>query len=134
MLKLKREYTVFKEANKADIKELEQIFFEDEHAYLRGKRLPEKTKDRINKLWFDSPLSKITSGWGKNILSYELEDLKQDGICKHNSNKEYWLKSYMLDWLNELPDIATDDFLFQNIDRRESYQILISKAYEKQNS
>ncbi len=131
MLKLKENYRTFREQHRQEITELEQEFYKDDHAYLRGTRLPERLKETARKLWSDSPLSKITEGWGRNILSLELEDLKQDNVCKHNTNKEYWLMSYMLDWLNSLPEEATAEYLMANIYRRDAWRKLIQDAYEE---
>lgn len=131
-LELKQEYRDFNKANRIAIKECEDIFFTDNHKYLHTHKLPEKWKSKINHLWFASPLSKIQDYFHTDgLMDAERDNLRQDGICGKNLNKEYWVQSYMLGWLDNLPEIATAEYLFENIDRRKAWILTIKNAYEK---
>ena len=130
MLKLRDDFKSFYNANKEEIKECEAIFFAEEHKYLHTHKLPDKWKVKINILWHKSPLSKIQDGFHTYaLMDAELADLQQDGICKKNLNKEYWVQSYMLDWLDTMPEVLTAEYLFTMIDRRRAWVILIKNAY-----
>jgi len=131
MLELKSEYKNFIEQNKAEIAKLESVFFENGHALLRGKKLPLKTKQAINKFWDASPISKIQNGFVTHaLLDAELKDLKTDSFCKKNTNKVYWLKSYILGWLSNLPNTASDEYLIHALSTREANRIMLQNAYE----
>jgi len=130
MYKLKSEFKDFYTSNKVLIKEYEQIFFNNEHAYLRG-RMPVSWKIKIDKMWYQCPLSKIQDGFHNNgLMDAELENLKHDSFCKRNTNKEYWLKSYMMAWMN-LPDTLTDEYLFNHLDSRRAFILMLKNAYNK---
>lgn len=130
--KLKNEYIVT-EAFKKEIRILENIFFEDEHKFLSGTRLPKKIKDNIDKLWWSLPCSKIQHGFKTYaMVEHELEDLKKDPICGKNSNKIPWIKIYMMSWLCYLPLIASIDFLYAQLTcARTSHNLLITNAYQR---
>ena len=131
MLTLKSEYKNFIEQNKTEIAKLESVFFENDHELLRGKKLPLKTKQTIDQYWFNSPISKIQNGFVTHaLLDAELKDLKTDGFCKKNTNKVYWVKSYMLGWLSSLPVTASDEYLFHGLSTREANRIMLQNAYE----
>ena len=131
-LKLKQEYKDFYKANRITIKECEGIFFTEDNKYLHTHKLPESWKLKINHLWFTSPLSKIQDGFHNNgIMNAETEDLKRDNICGKNLNKEYWIQSYMLAWLECLPETATADYLFNHIESRKAFILMLKNAYEK---
>jgi len=130
MYNLKAEYKEFYSINKDAILECEEVFFANDHAYLR-KQLPQSWKRKIDNLWYKSPISKIQNGFINNGLMHaELEDLKRDSFCEHNTNKEYWLKSYMLTWM-QLPDTLTDDYLFNHLDNRKAFILILKNAYER---
>ena len=131
MLKLKQEYKAFAEENKQEIIDCDDMFTNDNSYYLEN-RLPVQWKKRVDKLWYASPLAHIQDGWhNEAMMHYELDDLRQDNICKGNLNKEYWLKAYMLRWLLDMPEIATAEYLMANIDRRKSWITLIKNAYSE---
>jgi hypothetical protein len=131
MYKLKQEFKTFAIANKATIKECGDIFFANDHKYLRG-RMPDSWKRKINKLWHSSPLSKIQDGFHNNgMMDAEIEDLRHDSFCKHNTNKEYWLQSYMLGWMDGLPDKLTDEYLFNHMTSRKAFILMLKNAYNK---
>ena len=128
--KIKRDFKQFAIKNTDKIRQCENIFFDNDHEYLH-KRLPEHWKKEIDNLWYNSPLSKIQDGFKTHaLMDYELADLKNDHICNRNANKSYWIKSYMLSWLLNLPDKPNAQYLMSSLDRRESFRCLIKNAYE----
>ena len=131
MYKLKKEYKQFIKANTETVKECDAIFYENHSEYLNIKKLPQSWKTKIDHLWYSSPMAKIADGWhNEAMMYYEVTDLRNDSACKNNLNKEYWLKAYMMQWAVNLPDRATDDFLFNHLRTRESNRLLIEKAYQ----
>lgn len=132
ILKLKQEYKDFYKVNHVAIKECEEIFFIEDNKYLHTHKLPESWKHKINHLWFTSPLSQIQDGFHNDgMMDAETKDLRQDNICGKNLNKEYWIQSYMLAWLECLPEIATADYLFNHIESRKAFILMLKNAYEK---
>lgn len=128
--RIKKEFKQFAVKNANKIRECENIFFDNDHKYLRT-RFPEHWKKEIDNLWYISPLSKIQDGFKTTaLMDYEIADLKNDGICNRNTNKEYWVKSYMLAWLLNMPDKPDIQYLMSSIDRRESFRCLIKNAYD----
>lgn len=120
------------EQEKKQVDEVRNIFFNNGHKLLRSKKAVPVTICRIiDDLYFKylDPFNNITYF---NVLRAELEDLKKDPFCKHNHNKACWVKSYMLEWIVNLPLVVDEDFLFSNISGRESYCFIIKNAYEKQ--
>lgn len=129
MYKLKKEYKEFAENNRQEIIDCDEIFT-DNHSHYLENRLPVSWKKRVIKLCYKSPLAHIQDGWNNEaMMKYELDDLKNDHVCKGNLNKEYWLQAYMLRWLLNMPLEATAEYLMANIDRRKSWITLIKNAY-----
>jgi hypothetical protein len=130
MYKLKSEYKTFAVANKAAIEECDAIFYIDDNKYLHTHKLPDSWKRKIDHLWSVSPLSKIQDGFHNNgMMDAELDDLSHDNICKRNLHKEYWLKCYMLGWLDNLPEVLTDEYLFDHLSSRKAFTLMLKDAY-----
>lgn len=127
--RLKTEYKQFRDTNKVELKQLEQVFFENESEYLRVKQLPKSIKNRIDTLWNISGIDKLRHGF-TDILDTELKDLRSDPFCGKNKNKEYWIKAYIMDWLSGYPEILTIEYLMNALSTRESNRILIENCYE----
>ena len=130
MYELKKEFIMTDEV-KASVRELQNIFFENDHELLHtSKAVPLVHSRAINELYhkYIYPLGNIK--W-YNPFQAELADLKKDPVCGRNKNKSDWVKSYMLEWVALLPAVADDDFLFSNIAGRESHCFIISQVYVK---
>lgn len=131
IIKLNKKYKVTtEEAEK--IRELDMKFFENESALLRGKAMPKKLKNEIDEL-YTKYLYHIQFNWSTTLLDAEAEDMKNDGFCNKNSNKGYWMKSYMLSWLIDLPERPTKEFFYRSITSREAYRELIKEVYKQIN-
>jgi len=128
-LRLKDKYKINK-ADKIRIGELDQMFFDNDHELLHGKRLPAKYKREIEALYFKylCPMNNID--WSRNILDVELDSFKHDPFCKGNSNKKHWLICYLLSHMSDLKDDPTIEDMFYTVIGKEAYQLMTKYAYE----
>lgn len=126
-LRLKKEFFLSPE-DKKRILELDNLILDGD--YLNGKRLPEKIKAEIDALFDKSPLKSLQQGFN-SVLDIELDDLRKDPICRGNSNKRFWVKTYLLSWLVELPETLTLKKCFSLLTCREAKRIIFDKAYEQ---
>lgn len=129
---LKEEYKI-KPEDKGKAWELESKFFENDHALLHGKRISPKLANEINELYWKYFRNDHVSFRG-SLLEIELEDLKHDGICKGNSNKRPWVQSYMIEWLEGLPEVAEIGLFYGSLTSREAYRELLAKAYQEEHT
>lgn len=127
-MKLKKQFQLTGQ-EKQRIRELNSLFITGDHEYLNGgKVLPKRLKEEINELYFKY-LVKINRGF-TSILDIELDDLRQDNICRGSDNKTYWVKAYMLGWLAELDEELTVEKCFAQLTCGTAVRILTSQAYK----
>jgi hypothetical protein len=103
---------------------LGNTFFENEHVYLEGKRLPDKLRKEISNEF----ITTFGKYW-RELYFKEYNDLKGDSAYRV-SNKEYWIEAYLLSWLADLPNEITEKYLFDNIETRDSLRFMIHNFYE----
>jgi len=125
-MKIKKEFILSIE-DKNRILEIDKIMVDD--GYLNGKALPKKMKLEIDALYKKYISSGLRDGF-LSLLDTELQDLKTDPFCKNNSNKRFWVKSYILSWLTELGEDLTMQKCFSLLTCRKAKQILYNNAYE----
>ena len=112
-----------------EIGRLNNLFYENEHELLRGGRVKTGDKRSLNDLYYYFFNKVDNHDWSKSLIEMELDNLKSDPFCKHNTNKEYWTKSIILGWIVDLPRVLNVRFLYNQLSSREANQRLIRFAY-----
>jgi len=128
-LKLKKQYKMTEE-EKTESQRVENMFFDDDHKLLKGGTLKKKDKEAIDKLYFKyiAPMNNID--WSGDLLKSELDDLRKDSFCGKNTNKSYWVKSYMIGWIRNFGETLDNVGAFYSLTSREANRRMISYAYE----
>lgn len=112
-----------------EIKRLNNLFYENDHELLRGKRIKKKDRDSLEHLYYEFFKNVNNYDWSRSLLDMELDNLKSDYICGKNSNKASWSISIILGWLDQLPSEADEQFFYNTLSSRESYQRVVRFAY-----
>jgi len=129
-LRLKEQYKMTEE-EKTEALRVEMMFFDDDHALLKGRTLKKKDKEAIDKLYFKyiAPMNNID--WSRDLLKSELDDLRKDSFCGKNTNRSYWVKSYMIGWIRNFGETLDNVGAFYSLTSREANRRMISYAYEE---
>lgn len=116
-----------------EIVRLEGIFFENEHELLRGGKVKKKDRESIDHLYYKFFRGIDNHDWSGSCIDMELRNLKNDGICKNNSNKVLWSKSILLAWYLNIAksNRLTASDLFQSMQAREAMRKMISYFYKE---
>lgn len=112
-----------------EIKRLRDLFMDDDRNLLHGGRIKKSDSQSLSRLYNHFFSSVDNHDWSKDVIEMELDNLKSDGFCKNNTNKNHWSISILLGWVIDLDSEIDAQFLYDCLERRPSYQRVIKFAY-----
>jgi hypothetical protein len=115
------------ENDKKRIRELNNLFIENDMPYLNGKTLPQKIKNELTDLY----LKYIHRVYENLSWGYDFVKMEKRAEKSKNTNETYFIMSYILSWATDFKDTVNIDDIFRALSTREIFVIMFKNAYER---